>query len=75
MVANEDGSLTMVCGSDDYVYDENWEIVSGGFKMTVYKISSEDGTVIEEKRLQSCFPIQNTYIYSAYAVTHREIFI
>ena len=62
MVANEDGSLTMVCGSDDYVYDENWEIVSGGFKMTVYKISSEDGTVIEEKEITELFP-DSEYIY------------
>lgn len=62
MIASEDGILTMVCGSDDYVYDENGEVTEGGFKMTVYRISSEDGTIIEEKDITELFP-DSEYIY------------
>ncbi|MDE7286619.1 MAG: extracellular solute-binding protein [Lachnospiraceae bacterium] len=62
MIVNEDGTLTMVSGSDNYVFDEEGEVVENSFKMSAFRISAEDGTVIEESDITEHFP-ESEYIY------------
>lgn len=62
MNVNEDGSLTLIGGNDNYVFDENGEVVDSDSKITIYRISGEDGTVMEEKDITEIFH-ESEYIY------------
>lgn len=62
MNANEDGSLTLISGDVDFVFDDNGEVVDSDSKITIYRLSGEDGTVIEEKEITEIFH-ESDYIY------------
>ena len=65
MIANADGSLTVVIGSDNYVYDDNGEIIDNESEMTICRMSGEDGTVIDEAEIADIFESEE-YAYIRY---------
>lgn len=65
MIANADGSLTVVIGSNNYIYDDNGEIIDNESEMTICRMSGEDGTVIDEAEIADIFESEE-YAYIQY---------
>lgn len=62
MIANADGSLTVVRSRDNYVYDDDGEIIDNNPEMIICRISGEDGTVIDETEISDFFENEE-YVY------------
>ncbi|MBD5546903.1 MAG: extracellular solute-binding protein [Lachnospiraceae bacterium] len=63
MIANADGSITIVKSSDNYTYDDNGGIIDIVPEISICRISGEDGTVIDETVIADFFEsVEYAYI-------------